>query len=69
MKDDWILDVLADLRAFARSNGLIELAEQLEDSSLVAAAELTSRGERPDVGTKLDNDGIGQDPGIVGTSF
>jgi hypothetical protein len=36
----WILDVLDDLKAFARGNGLPSLAEQLEDTSLVAAAEI-----------------------------
>ena len=46
MKNDWILDVLADLNAFAKANGLKALAEQLEDTSLVAAAELASAAER-----------------------
>ena len=42
MADEWILDVLADLKAFARKNGLVALAEQLDDTSLVAATELAS---------------------------
>ena len=42
MTNDWILDVLADLRAFAQKNDLSKLAAQLEDASLVAAAELAS---------------------------
>jgi len=45
MKDDWILDVLADLRAFANSNGMGSLAEQLDDTMLVAAGELVSQGD------------------------
>ncbi|MCF3593502.1 hypothetical protein LZG00_05775 [Rhodobacteraceae bacterium LMO-12] len=45
MKNDWILDVLADLKTFALSNGLPVLAEQLEDTAIVAAAELASEGE------------------------
>ena len=44
-KNDWILDVLADLRSFAEGNGLESLADQLADTMLVAAAELTSRSE------------------------
>lgn len=42
MKNDWILDVLADLRAFAQENDLPKLVAQLEDTSLVAAVELAS---------------------------
>jgi hypothetical protein len=42
-QNDWILDVLADLRTFARANALNALAEQLDDTTLVAAAELSSR--------------------------
>ncbi len=42
MKNDWILDVLADLKMFANKNGLVALAEQLDDTTLVAATELAS---------------------------
>ena len=41
MKDDWILDVLADLRAFARGNGMDVLADGLDDLSMLARRELT----------------------------
>lgn len=37
----WIIDVLADLRAFAESNDLPMLAAELEQASRVAEAELT----------------------------
>jgi hypothetical protein len=40
MQYHWILDVLSDLRTFATDNGLSCLAEQLDDTSLVAAAEI-----------------------------
>ncbi|SPH24572.1 hypothetical protein DEA8626_03624 [Defluviimonas aquaemixtae] len=40
MQYEWILDVLSDLKAFAKCNGLAALAEQLDDTSLVAAAEI-----------------------------
>ncbi|MFC3118149.1 hypothetical protein [Jhaorihella thermophila] len=43
MRNDWILDVLADLKNFASANGLPALAEQLGDTTLVAAAEIASR--------------------------
>ena len=42
MTNDWILDVLADLRTFAQENDLPSLAASLEDTSLIAAAEITS---------------------------
>ena len=42
MNADWVLDVLADLRTFARQNKLVRLSEQLDDSILVAAEELKS---------------------------
>lgn len=40
MAQDWIVDVLADLRSFALQNGLTNLAEQLDDTMLVAATEM-----------------------------
>lgn len=40
MQYEWILDVLSDLKAFAKANGLSFLAEQLDDTALVAAAEI-----------------------------
>ncbi len=43
--NDWILDVLADLKTFASANGLGKLAEQLDDTTLVAAAEIASQKE------------------------
>ncbi|WP_420557133.1 hypothetical protein [Roseovarius sp.] len=51
MQNEWILDVLADLRTFARQNGLAELAEQIDDTRLVAAAELVSKSTPAREGT------------------
>lgn len=48
VQNDWILDVLADLKTFASANGLVALAEQLDDTQLVAAAELASQASRTD---------------------
>ncbi len=53
MQNEWILDVLADLKAFAQQNGMGVLAEQLNDTRLVAASELTLNGE----GTTADERG------------
>ena len=41
-QNKWILDVLSDLNAFASANGLSALAEQLDDTRLIAAAEIAS---------------------------
>lgn len=43
MRDEWILDVLDDLKIYAKNNGLRVLAEQLDDTRLVAAADLATR--------------------------
>lgn len=45
MRSDWILDVLTDLKTFARANKLPALAEQLDDTEIVAMAELSARDE------------------------
>lgn len=45
MGHDWILDVLTDLKTFARANGMPSLAAQLDDASFVAQSEITSLAE------------------------
>lgn len=50
MGHDWILDVLTDLKAFARANGMPSLASQLDDASFVAQAEISSLAEGNSVG-------------------
>ena len=42
---DWILDVLVDLKSFATANDLGALAEQLDDTMLIAVAEIASMEE------------------------
>ncbi|NSX56846.1 hypothetical protein [Parasulfitobacter algicola] len=46
MKNKWILDVLFDLRAYAQENGLMALAEHLEEASFLASAEIATLEER-----------------------
>ncbi|MHA6344980.1 hypothetical protein [Roseivivax sp. CAU 1761] len=43
MANDWIIDVLSDLGAFARANGMAALAGELEGARCVARAEITRR--------------------------
>lgn len=48
MKSDWILDVLTDLKTFARANQMHALAEQLDDTAIVAMAEIAAMKEVQD---------------------
>lgn len=48
MDADWVIDVLADLKKFARRNEFFELAEQLDDTMIVAARDIR-RKEGKDV--------------------
>lgn len=52
MEQDWVLDVLTDLKTFAQQNGMFNLAEHLDDTLIVAAAELAAHGGQ--------KDGVGQ---------
>ncbi|QGX97308.1 hypothetical protein EI983_03050 [Roseovarius faecimaris] len=45
MQNDWILDVLSDLKTFAQQNGMSDLAEQLDDTRLIALGELAMTRE------------------------
>jgi hypothetical protein len=47
MSHHWILDVLADLRGFARRNDLNELAEHLTGTLALAEAEIGRQGRPP----------------------
>ena len=42
MQEDWILDVLADLRTFAGKNGLRASERQIDQAMVAVANELTS---------------------------
>jgi len=66
MAKEWILDVLVDLKAFSRHNGLTALAEQLDDTILVAAAHLASL-EKSAGSTGVDGNEAGEFPGTTAT--
>lgn len=48
MTQNWMLDVLADLRAFAEAEGHRALANHLDEALLLAAATL-AQGDEPGV--------------------
>lgn len=43
MPHDWIIEVLDDLKTYARENKLDALALQIEDARLVALTEIASK--------------------------
>lgn len=57
-----MLDVLADLSASARKDGLGDLAERLEETRRFAAAALSE----PETGTRKGRDGPIPAPGATG---
>jgi hypothetical protein len=52
MGNGWIIDVLADLRAFAQNNDLPLLAVQLDETAIVAKAEISEMAERAPIGVR-----------------
>ena len=46
MSKDWIIDVLADIRAFALDSKMMALSEHLDDAIILAATELKRVSER-----------------------
>jgi len=68
MRSDWILDVLADLRTFALSIDLTALAEQLDDTAIVALAEIASLEERTQARTNGQDTTTGMHSGEFGAS-
>ncbi|MBB4174792.1 hypothetical protein [Sulfitobacter noctilucicola] len=68
MRSDWILDVLADLKTFALSVDLHALAEQLDDTAIVAMAEIASLDERTKTQLNGQQKATGIHSGEFGTS-
>ena len=46
MQHDWILDVLVDLKNFARANGLPAVADKLTETTDLAMIEIASAEKR-----------------------
>ncbi len=46
MCNEWLLDVLTDLKTFAEKNGLSVTADQLDDARLIAMTEIASASRR-----------------------
>jgi hypothetical protein len=52
MGNSWIIDVLADLKTFAQNNELHLLAVQLEETALVAKAEIAEMSQRAPISVR-----------------
>ncbi|MEO0379935.1 MAG: hypothetical protein AAF252_06660 [Pseudomonadota bacterium] len=68
MRSDWILDVLTDLKTFARANNMPILAEQLDDSAIVAMAEIAAMKEVKNAQRQDGDAAVGNHLGGAGTS-
>lgn len=42
MKHEWLIDILGDLKNYARKNGLVALSEELTTCQALAAVEISS---------------------------
>lgn len=60
MQSTWIVDVIADLRTYARTNDLSALAEQLDDALMVAAIETSPVPSNTTVGDSRAYEGFGR---------
>ena len=68
MRNEWILDVLADLRDFAARNELDALAYQLAQAEVTAIRELTPGGDDAPVLGRRDMVNAGRIYRTVGAS-
>ncbi len=55
MGHDWVFEVLRDLKTYAESNGLVELAAKAEETLQVAKAEIAAQNAKA-AGGRLPHD-------------
>ena len=68
MTNEWMIDVLADLRNFAAKQAMLELAEHLDDAILVAAVEIRDRSRGRAVSVGVNDAKAGNISGTVGSN-
>ena len=68
MRSDWILDVLTDLKTFARVNGMPSLAEHLDDTAIVAMVEIAAMKDKHDAQRHHGEAAVGTNFGGFGKS-
>lgn len=68
MGHEWIIDVLTDLKSFAKTNDLPLLAAQLDEAALVASGEIGSMTVKSSLVTRGDGAGTRSFSGGIGPS-
>ncbi len=68
MTNEWMIDVLADLRNFAAKQAMLELAEHLDDAILVASIEIRNQDRDWAVGVGVNDKKAGNISGTVGNN-
>lgn len=68
MTNEWMIDVLTDLRNFAEKQAMLELAEHLDDAILVAAVEIRNRDGDGVASAGVNDTKTGNISGAVGNN-
>jgi len=68
MNNEWMIDVLADLRNFAAKQAMLELAEHLDDAILVATVEIRNQSRGRVVSAGVNDAKAGNISGTVGNN-
>ncbi|MBL4874776.1 MAG: hypothetical protein JKY41_15695 [Rhodobacteraceae bacterium] len=68
MTNEWMIDVLADLRNFAAKQAMLELAEHLDDAILVATVEIRDHDRGRVIGVGVNDAKAGNISGTVGNN-
>lgn len=68
MTNEWMIDVLTDLRKFAAKQAMLNLAEHLDDAILVAAVEIRDNDRGRAVSAGVNDAKAGNISGTVGNN-
>lgn len=68
MTNEWMIDVLTDLRKFAEKQAMLELAEHLDDAILVATIEIRNQNRDGVVSAGVNDAKTGNISGTVGNN-
>ena len=68
MNHEWMIDVLADLRKFAKNQAMLELAEHLDDAIVLAAIEIQNHVGGRAVSVEVNDAKTGSVSGATGSN-
>ena len=66
MNNEWMIDVLADLRKFAQKQAMLELAEHLDDAIMLATVEIKNHTGGRGHGVGVNDTKTGSVSGTLG---